>query len=243
MRLYVEKDYEAMSRRAADVIGSLIIQKPDCVLGLATGTTPIGTYQNLVAECKSGKLDFSKVRTVNLDEYRNLPFDNDQSYHYFMNDNLFAHVNIDPANTNVPDGLAEDGAAAGKAYDALIDSFGGTDLQLLGLGQNGHIGFNEPDDRFIPETHVVTLTQNTIEANSRLFNDISEVPTQALTMGMWGIMTSKCVLLIANGPKKAEALKKALYGPITPEVPASILQVHPNLIVVCDEEAYAAVKG
>ena len=236
MRIYRENDYEAMSRRAASIIGSLIIQKPDCVLGLATGSTPIGTYKKLVEAYEKGDLDFSKVKTVNLDEYRGLDGSNDQSYRYFMNDNLFDHVNIDKANTNVPNGLAEDGEVAGKAYDEIIASFGGSDLQLLGLGENGHIGFNEPGE-FIAATHVVKLTQSTIEANSRLFNDISEVPTSAITMGMWGIMTSKCVLLIANGPKKTDALTKALFGPITPDVPASILQLHPNLIVVADKEA------
>ena len=236
MRIYREKDYEALSRRAASIIGSLVIQKPDCVLGLATGSTPIGTYKKLVEAYEKGDLDFSRVRTVNLDEYRGLDGTNDQSYRYFMNDNLFDHVNIDKANTNVPDGIAEDGEAAGKAYDEIIASFGGSDLQLLGLGENGHIGFNEPGE-FVAGTHVVQLTQSTIEANSRLFNDISEVPTSAITMGMWGIMTAKKVLLIANGPKKRDALTKALFGPITPDVPASILQLHPDLIVVADEEA------
>lgn len=236
MRIYREANYEAMSRRAAQIIGSLILQQPDCVLGLATGSTPIGTYQNLVAANKAGDIDFARVQTVNLDEYRGLDGSNEQSYRYFMNCHLFNHVNIDKARTHVPDGMAADGAAAGRAYDELIESLGGTDLQLLGLGQNGHIGFNEPGE-FIAGTHVVQLTQNTIEANSRLFNDISEVPTSAITMGLRSIMTSRCILLVANGPKKADALHKALYGPITAEVPASILQLHPNVIVVADAEA------
>lgn len=241
MRIYREANYEAMSRRAAQIIGSLILQQPDCVLGLATGSTPIGTYQNLVAANKAGDIDFARVQTVNLDEYRGLDGNNEQSYRYFMNCHLFNHVNIDKARTHVPDGIAADGAAAGRAYDELIESLGGTDLQLLGLGQNGHIGFNEPGE-FIAGTHVVELTESTIRANSRLFKDISEVPTSAITMGMRGIMTSRCILLIANGPKKADALHEALYGPITPQVPASILQLHPNVIVVADEEAMPGIR-
>ena len=236
MRIYREKDYEAVSRRAAAIIGSMIIQKPDCVLGLATGSTPIGAYQKLIEAYQSGDLDFAAVRTVNLDEYRGLDGTNDQSYRYFMNHQLFDHVNIDKANTFVPDGMAADGEAAGKAYDEMLQSLGGTDLQLLGLGENGHIGFNEPG-AFIADTHIVNLTRSTIEANSRLFRDISEVPTQAITMGLRGIMTSKEVLLVVNGPKKAAALRGALYGPVTPDLPASVLQLHPNLIVVCDEAA------
>ena len=236
MRLYVEKDYEIMSDRAASIISSLIIQKPNCVLGLATGSTPIGTYQRLVDMNAKGIIDFSEVKTVNLDEYAGLSGDHEQSYRYFMNKQLFDHVNIDKENTYVPDGKAADLDRAGLEYDALIERLGGSDLQLLGLGENGHIGFNEPGE-FIKQTHKVALEESTIKANSRLFNDINEVPREALTMGLYGIMTSKCVLLIANGPKKKAALNRALYGPITPELPASILQLHPNLIAVCDEEA------
>ena len=236
MRLYIENDYDAMSRRAAGIIGSLVIQKPDCVLGLATGTTPIGIYKELAEGYKRGDLDFKSVKSLNLDEYCGLEGTHPQSYRYFMNTNLFEHINIDIASTHVPDGMAKDYVAAGEEYDRLIASHGGIDLQLLGLGQNGHIGFNEPGE-FIRQTHPVELTANTIEANSRLFDDISQVPTSAITMGLWGIMTSRQVLLVANGRNKAKALNAALYGPITPEVPASILQLHPNLIVVCDKEA------
>lgn len=233
MRLFIEKDYDAMSRRAATVIGSLIVQKPDCVLGLATGSTPIGTYRNLVKAYEDGILDFSRVRTANLDEYKGLFGDDDQSYRYFMNKNLFDHVNINKADTHVPSGIGDDDPAN---YDRLVESMGGTDLQLLGLGENGHIGFNEPGE-FIKPTHEVQLTESTIKANSRLFEKIEDVPTSAVTMGMGCIMQSRCILLIANGPKKKDALTKALYGPITPDVPASILQLHPNLIVVADKEA------
>lgn len=201
MRLYVEKDYEAVSHRAALSIGALVTQKPDCVLGLATGSTPLGLYGKLADACAKGDLDFKKVKSVNLDEYCGLDGTSHQSYRYFMDKNLFEKINIDVRNTNVPDGMAKDGKAAGAAYDELIASLGGIDLQLLGIGENGHIGFNEPGE-FVKETHIVDLTESTIKANSRLFNDISEVPTQAITMGMWGIMTSRAVLLVATGQKK-----------------------------------------
>jgi glucosamine-6-phosphate deaminase len=241
MRIYREQNYDTMSERAAQIIGALVLQKPGCVLGLATGSTPIGTYQRLIDAYEKRILDFSKVKTVNLDEYRGLDGTNKESYRYYMNHNLFDHINIDKANTHVPDGMAADGAAAGRAYDEMMAELGGTDLQLLGLGQNGHIGFNEPG-QFIAGTHVVKLTESTIKANSRLFDDISQVPREAITMGMRGIMTSREILLIANGPKKAKALEAALYGPITSDVPASILQLHPNLIVVCDEEALPQMR-
>lgn len=236
MRIYRERNYETMSRRAAMIIESVMIRQPECVLGLATGSTPIGIYQHLIAANHAGDICFAGVRTVNLDEYRGLDGTHEQSYRYFMNTQLFDHVDIDKANTYVPDGMAEDGERECREYDALVRHLGGTDLQLLGLGQNGHIGFNEPGE-FVADTHIVQLTQNTIEANSRLFHDISEVPTSAITMGLRSIMTSRCVLLVANGSKKADALHRAIYGPITPEIPASILQLHPNVIVVADEEA------
>lgn len=242
IKVYREKDYAAMSQRAADIIAAEIIHKPDCILGLATGSTPIGTYENLVEKYQAGELDFAKVRTFNLDEYVGLTPDNDQSYHYFMKDHLFSHVNIDMDNTHVPDGAAADPDAACKAYDAAMIAAGGTDIQLLGLGQNGHVGFNEPADAFPTGTHIVELTQSTIEANSRLFDDISEVPTRAITMGIMNIFLAKKILLVANGPKKADAVKKMLYGPVTPDVPASILQLHPDVTVVVDEEALPEMK-
>ena len=191
MRIYRAKDYEEMSRKAANLIAAQVIMKPDCVLGLATGTTPIGTYRQLVEGYEKGDLDFSAVKTVNLDEYKGLSPENNQSYRYFMNENLFRHVNICLENTNVPNGLAEDAEAECARYNQVIRDLGGIDLQLLGLGVNGHIGFNEPDDAFAKETHLVTLTQSTIDANSRLFDRIEDVPHYAFTMGIRSIMQAR----------------------------------------------------
>ena len=233
MNIIHVSSYEELSRKAADLIAAQILLKPDCVLGLATGSTPIGAYQNLVKKYQQGDLDFSKLTTFNLDEYLGLTGDHPQSYRYFMNDNLFNHVNVRPECTHVPDGCAADPKTFGLAYDKAIADMGGIDLQLLGIGNNGHIAFNEPADIFVAETHTVTLKQSTIEANKRFFNSIDEVPTQAITMGMGSIMKAKKVLLIADGPAKKEAIEKAFYGPITPEVPASILQLHPDLTVIC----------
>ncbi len=234
MRFIKVADYAAMSRLAADILAAQVILKPDCVLGLATGSTPVGAYDGLIAKCKAGELDFSKVTTVNLDEYRGLPETNDQSYRYFMNDHLFNHVNIDKKNTFVPSGTAADAAAECAAYDARIAALGGIDMQLLGIGDNGHIGFNEPDDAFTGPTHVVDLTESTIQANSRFFEDASQVPTQACTMGMYSIMQAKRILLVAGANKK-DIIEKAVYGPITPQVPASILQLHPDVTIILAE--------
>lgn len=235
MRIIVTKDYEDMSKKAAAIIAAQVAEKPDCVLGLATGSTPIGTYKNLVEWYENGSLDFSQVRTVNLDEYRGLPRDNDQSYYYFMHDNLFNHVNIDEANTNVPDGTNPDADAECARYEALIASYGGQDLQLLGLGHNGHIGFNEPAQEFDKTTHCVDLQESTIEANKRFFASADDVPKQAYTMGIGTIMKAKKILVVANGEGKADIVAKAFFGPVTPEVPASILQFHPNVTIVVDE--------
>ena len=237
MRIIVTKDYEDMSKKAAAIIAAQVAEKPDCVLGLATGSTPIGTYKNLVEWYENGSLDFSQVRTVNLDEYRGLPRDNDQSYYYFMHDNLFNHVNIDEANTNVPDGTNPDADAECARYEALIASYGGQDLQLLGLGHNGHIGFNEPAQAFDKTTHCVDLQESTIEANKRFFASADDVPKQAYTMGIGTIMKAKKILVVANGEGKADIVAKAFFGPVTPEVPASILQFHPNVTIVVDEAA------
>lgn len=237
MRIIVTKDYENMSKKAAAIIAAQVAEKPDCVLGLATGSTPIGTYKNLVEWYDNGSLDFSQVRTVNLDEYRGLPRDNDQSYYYFMHDNLFNHVNIDEANTNVPDGTNPDADAECARYEALIASYGGQDLQLLGLGHNGHIGFNEPAQEFDKTTHCVDLQESTIEANKRFFASADDVPKQAYTMGIGTIMKAKKILVVANGEGKADIVAKAFFGPVTPEVPASILQFHPNVTIVVDEAA------
>lgn len=230
------KNYDELSRRAADIIAAQVILKPDCVLGLATGSSPVGAYKCLIKKCEAGELDFSKVTSVNLDEYVGLDGTNDQSYRYFMNDNLFNHINIDKSKTHVPNGCAEDTAAEGAAYDALVKELGGIDLQLLGIGLDGHIGFNEPDEFFTAATHEVKLDESTIKANARFFESEADVPRSAVTMGMLSIMQAKRVLLIANGAAKKEIVEKAFYGPITPQVPASILQLHPDLTVIFSEE-------
>lgn len=237
MRIIKTKDYQDMSRKAANIISAQIITKPDSVLGLATGSTPIGTYKQLVEWYQKGDLDFSQIQTVNLDEYRGLTHDNDQSYYYFMMNNLFKHVNICLDNTHVPDGTEPDAEKACSDYEAIVDSYGGIDLQLLGLGHNGHIGFNEPTDEFPKTTHCVDLTESTIKANARFFARIEDVPTQAYTMGIGTIMKAKRILLVASGKDKAEIVKKSFFGPVTPQVPASILQLHPDVTVVVDEEA------
>ena len=237
MRIIVTKDYNDMSRKAANIISAQIITKPDCVLGLATGSSPVGAYKTLVDWYKKGDLDFSEVTTVNLDEYRGLTHSNDQSYYYFMNDNLFSHVNIDPAHTHIPDGTEPDAQKACDDFEAIVKNCGGADLQLLGLGHNGHIGFNEPAEDFPKFTHCVDLTESTIQANARFFDKPEDVPTQAYTMGIGTIMRAKRILLIASGKDKAAIVKEALFGPVRPQVPASILQLHPDVTVVLDEEA------
>ena len=237
MRIYIGKDYEEMSRIAANVLSAQVTMKPDCVLGLATGSTPIGTYKVLIDRCAKGDLDFSKVKSINLDEYVGLSGEHDQSYRYFMNNNLFNHINIDKANTNVPNGLAEDVDAECERYNNVISTLGPIDIQVLGMGHNGHIGFNEPDDHFPLLTHKVDLAQSTIDANARFFASADEVPRQALTMGIQTIMQAKKVLVVVSGKDKAEIVKKAFTGPVTPQVPASILQMHADVILVADEAA------
>lgn len=239
MRVYIEKDYDAMSLRAARIIAAEIGHNPGCVLGLATGSTPEGAYKYLVDWHKQGRLSFREVRSVNLDEYRGLTPDHDQSYRYFMQKNLFDHVDIRPENTRVPDGLAPDPEAHCAGYDEYIRSLGYADLQLLGVGRNGHIGFNEPGDRFVRETHVVDLEESTIDANARFFASRNDVPKQAVSMGMGAIMGAKKVLLCASGPEKAGAVLGCVRGPISPRCPASILQLHPNVVIVVDEAAGA----
>ena len=261
MKIIRAKDYQDMSRKAANIISAQVIMKPDCVLGLATGGTPVGTYAQLVDWYNKGDLDFSEVTTVNLDEYRGLPKEHPQSYWYFMNENLFSKVNIDPAKTNLPDGTNLDTAAEcaryngpeainlpdgtnmdaeGECarYDAVIKSVGGVDLQLLGIGHDGHIGFNEPGEAFELETHCIDLAPTTIEANKRFFDgNEALVPKQAYTMGIKTIMQARKVLVVANGKAKAQAVKDAVTGPVTPACPGSILQLHPDCILVADEEA------
>ena len=237
MRIIKAKDYADMSRKAANIIAAQVILKPDCVLGLATGSTPIGTYKELIKGYENGDLDFSLVKTANLDEYRGLEKSNDQSYDYFMKANLFNHININFDNLNIPNGENPDADAECKRYEAVVKELGGQDLQLLGMGHNGHIGFNEPADEFVKETHCVDLQESTIQANKRFFEKVEDVPTQAYTMGINTIMQAKMILVIVSGADKAEIVKKAFFGPVTPQVPASILQMHPNVVVVVDEAA------
>lgn len=232
MNIITVETYEQLSRLAANILAAQVIVKPDCVLGLATGSSPLGAYKQLIERFENGDIDFSKVTSINLDEYVGLSGDHEQSYRYFMNHNLFDHINIDKANTYVPNGCAEDLNAECRQYDAHICEVGGIDLQLLGIGLDGHIGFNEPDECFIRDTHVVELEASTITANARFFDSEHDVPRFAVTMGIAGIMQAKKVLLIANGEKKADIVKKAFEGPITPEVPTSILQLHPDLTVI-----------
>lgn len=241
MRIIRTKDYDEMSKKAAEIIASQITLAPDSVLGMATGSTMEGLYGLLAERCSRGELDFSGISTVNLDEYVGLPPDHDQSYRYYMDTNLFDKVNIDKSNTNVPNGMAADTDAECRRYDGIIEDFGFIDIQLLGLGNNGHIGFNEPSDSFASLTNCVELTDETIESNSRFFDDKNEVPKKAITMGIKSISQAGTVLLCANGQKKADALKKVLTGSVTPQVPGSILQLHPNLIVVADDEALSKI--
>ena len=242
MRLIRAKNYAEVSRKAGQIIAAQIQLKPDCVLGLATGSSPVGTYQELIAKYQQGELDFSQVKTINLDEYVGLTADHDQSYAYFMRTNLFDHVNIDPKNCNIPNGMNPDAAAECARYDAIVDGFGGADLQLLGLGPNGHIGFNEPGEAFVPGTNLVDLTPSTIDANQRFFAKREDVPTQAYTMGIGSIMKAKRVLLVVNGKGKAQAVKDCFFGPIKPQAPGSILQLHPDFILVADEDALSLVQ-
>lgn len=237
MKIIRARDYEEMSRRAAAVIASQVLLRPDSVLGLATGSSPIGTYRQLIEWYRKGDLDFSAVHTVNLDEYVGLAPDNDQSYAYFMRTNFFDGVNIDPANTNIPDGLNTDPEAECARYDAKIRELGGVDLQLLGLGPNGHIGFNEPEEVFPKGTHKVALTEATIQANKRFFEKEEDVPRFAYTMGIRDIMQARRVLMVVSGAGKAEIVRQAFTGPVTPAVPASVLQLHPDFTLVADEDA------
>lgn len=231
MIIYAGKDYNDVSRKAANIMSAQIIMKPDAVLGLATGSTPVGMYKQLIEWYKKGDLDFAKVTSVNLDEYKGLSGDNDQSYRYFMNHNLFDHININKENTSVPCGTAEDLQAECERYEQLVEQTGGVDIQLLGIGNNGHIAFNEPCEEFPEKTHVVDLTQNTIEANARFFESMDQVPKKALTMGIGTIMKAKKIVLLANGPKKAQTIYDTVYGPITPKVPASVLRLHPDVTI------------
>ena len=241
MRIVKAKDYEDMSRKVADIIAAQVTIKPDSVLGLATGSTPIGAYQELIKKYENGRLDFANITSVNLDEYKGLAGDNEQSYYYFMNDNLFNHINIDKSRTFVPDGTVADSSKACQAYEDIIVSVGGVDLQLLGLGGNGHIGFNEPSDIFEKDTHCVNLAPDTIEANQRFFASPADVPRQAYTMGIGAIMSANSIVVAVSGESKAKAVKESFFGEITPQVPASILQLHKDVVIVADEAALSLV--
>lgn len=242
MKIYRSEDEREMGMIAADLVAAQLRVKPNSLLGLATGSTPVGMYEALAELCQAGKTDFSAAKTVNLDEYVSLSPENEQSYRYFMQKHLFERVNILPRNTFVPDGTA-DPAVACKRYDELLDSLGRIDLQVLGIGRNGHIGFNEPSDDFPCDTHVVELSESTIEANARFFASKAEVPRRAVTMGIRPILYARTVMLLVCGEEKAEIVKRAFTGPVTPRVPASILQLHPNFLLVGDRAALSLLDG
>lgn len=242
MKVIVCENYEELSNQAAKIVSSQLIVKPNSILGLATGSTPIGLYQNLIDMNKKGEIDFSEVKTYNLDEYYPIKKSNDQSYDYFMNEQLFSHINIDKNNTHLPNGEAEDPVKECERYEKLLDAIGGVDLQILGIGQNGHIAFNEPDENLIAVTHLTGLTQSTIEANSRFFASADEVPKQALTMGMGSILKAKKIVILANGANKSKAVAELLNDNITTSNPATMLKVHPDVTLICDKEAFSAVK-
>lgn len=242
MKLIVVDNYEKLSKVAAYEFAKVIKEKPDAVLGLATGSSPIGMYEELIRMYKNRELDFSKVTTINLDEYIGLNPEHEQSYRHFMNTNLFNHVNINMEKTFVPNGLAKNLEVECKEYDKKIMELGGIDIQLLGVGNNGHIAFNEPDDELYSETHIISLTKNTIKANARFFDNINDVPKKAITMGVGGIMKAKKIILIASGVSKSEAIKGLLSGKVTTENPASMLQMHRDVTVIVDKEAGKVIK-
>ncbi len=238
MEIIICENYEELSEKGAQYFADQITKKPDSVIGLATGGTPVGLYKNLIKWNKEGKIDFSKVTSFNLDEYYPISPDNDQSYRYFMNDNLFDHINIDKSKTYVPDGRAEDPSEECLRYEKLIAEKGPVEIQLLGIGRNGHIAFNEPDEKLNAITHITGLTESTIEANARFFNDISEVPTRALTMGMGTILKSKKIVMLISGKDKHQVLTELLNDDITTSNPATLLKVHPDVVIICDKAAY-----
>ena len=242
MRIIETSDYQEMSRKAANIISAQVIIKPNCVLGLATGSSPLGTYKQLIEWYNKGDIDFSQVKTINLDEYKGLSKDNLQSYYYFMYENFFKSINIDLKNVNIPNGLEEDTEKECRRYDQVISSLGGADLQLLGLGNNGHIGFNEPDGDFKRTTHCVELTQSTIDANARFFDRTEDIPRYAYTMGIGNIMEAEKIVVIVSGEGKARILKEVIEGPILPSVQASILQLHKDVTIVADQAALSLLS-
>lgn len=238
MKIIVCENYEEVSLEGAKMIASLLKKKPNCVLGLATGSTPLGMYRDLIHMNQAGEISFKETTSYNLDEYYPIEPTHEQSYRYFMNHNLFDHIDIDKKKTFVPNGMTKDPETEGAAYDAAVESAGGIDLQVLGIGQNGHIGFNEPDEALIAGTHVTSLTENTIEANSRFFASKNDVPTRAFTMGMGSIMKSKTILLLASGANKHAAIVQMLDDKITTQCPATFLKAHRDAIMICDKAAF-----
>lgn len=242
MKIIRTKDYLDMSRKAANLISAQILLKNDSVLGLATGSTPIGIYNQLAEWYQKGDLDFSEVTSVNLDEYKGLTSSDPHSYAFFMKENFFSKININPNRYFLPDGTNDNSSAECKRYELLINSLGGIDLQLLGLGHNGHIGFNEPSDSFAADVHLVDLTEKTIDANKRFFESVNDVPKQAYTMGVGTILRAKKILLVVSGEDKAEALNAVVNGPITPQCPGSVLRLHNDCIIVADEAAMSLLN-
>ncbi|MBQ7300141.1 MAG: glucosamine-6-phosphate deaminase [Clostridia bacterium] len=238
MKIIVCENYAEMSARGAELIADLVKEKPNCVLGLATGSTPVGMYKELIAKNAAGEISFKDVTSYNLDEYYPIEPTHEQSYRYFMNVNLFDHIDINKEKTFVPNGLTKNPEEEGAAYDAAIEAAGGVDLQVLGIGQNGHIAFNEPDDALIAGTHITALTEDTIDANSRFFASREDVPTQAFTMGIGSIMKAKKIILLANGKNKHAAVAQLLDDKITTQCPATILKAHADVYLICDKDAY-----
>lgn len=242
MRVILCDNYDEVSKAATKLVESQINLKPNSVLGLATGSTPVGMYKRLIEKCKNGELDFSEVTTFNLDEYYPISRNNNQSYYYFMNENLFGEININKENIHIPNGETKDPDSECENYETKIENAGGIDLQILGIGQNGHIGFNEPDENLNSKTHVTELTESTIKANSRFFDSIEDVPTKALTMGIATILKSKKIILMACGSEKSDAIAELLTDDIKTDNPATMLKVHPDVVLICDKEAYSKVK-
>ncbi|HHW56085.1 MAG TPA: glucosamine-6-phosphate deaminase [Clostridia bacterium] len=241
MRVIITVDYDEMSKRAAEIVKKQIKEKPDTILGLATGSTPLGMYKYLIEMYKKGEIDFSNVVTFNLDEYIGLSPDHPQSYHYFMYENFFNHINIKKQNIYIPNGVAEDLEEECKRYEEEIEKAGGIDLQILGIGVNGHIGFNEPDESIDTKTHVVALTEETIDANKRFFKSADEVPRKAITMGLGSIMKAKKIILLASGKNKAKAIKETIKGKLTTNVPSTVLALHPDVTIIIDKEAASLI--
>ena len=241
MKVIIAKDYEEMSAKAFEIMAGVVKSNPEAVLGLATGSTPIGLYKNMIADHKENGTSYKTIKTVNLDEYEGLDYSSDQSYVYFMRDNLFDHIDIDLANTNIENGKASDAEKECERYNALLETLQ-QDIQILGIGSNGHIAFNEPGTPFGSVTHVVQLAESTIKDNSRMFASIDEVPKRAFTMGLKNIMNAKKIVILANGANKAKAVYGLVKGEVTEQVPASILQLHPDCTVICDEAAAALIK-